>query len=113
MQHPVIFKFLKIAAHCNMQVPKKLQRTVKMQKYAHCNSRPAFKGFIRNTHPLGRRGLLCSQIRVWSLICNKKSIVLFEKTACQRPLHVQGDAGHPGQRSGGQKNYNKKKCRAV
>jgi hypothetical protein len=38
------------------------------------------------------------QVRAWSLIHNEKPIVLFEKTAMrmnsQRPLHVQGDAGH-------------------
>jgi hypothetical protein len=36
---------------------------------------------------------------VGSLIRNEKPIVLFEKTAMQlrsqRPLYVQGDAGHP------------------
>jgi hypothetical protein len=41
------------------------------------------------------------------LIRNEKPTVLFEKTAkqlrSQRPLHVQGDAGHPGKQGGGHK----------
>jgi hypothetical protein len=30
----------------------------------------------------------------------------------QRPLHVQGDAGHPGEQGGGPKKNNQKKWRA-
>jgi hypothetical protein len=46
-----------------------------------------------------------SRIRAWSLIHTKNPIVLNEKTSIrlriQRPLHVQGDAGHPVQEGGG------------
>jgi hypothetical protein len=31
---------------------------------------------------------------------------------CRRPLHVQGDAGHPGLQGGGQEKNNWKKWRA-
>jgi hypothetical protein len=44
-----------------------------------------------------------SKIRVWSLICKEKPIVLFErnchaseKSEAIMYVHVQGDAGHPG-----------------
>jgi hypothetical protein len=38
-----------------------------------------------------------SRIRAWSLIHNKTTKKLFEKTAIrgQRPLHLHGDADHP------------------
>jgi hypothetical protein len=43
----------------------------------------------------------------WSLVHNKKTIVLFEKNVMrlrsQRPLLVQGDDGHPGLQGGGHK----------
>jgi hypothetical protein len=45
-----------------------------------------------------KNGFIFYQKRAWSLICNEKPIVLFEKVAMQmrsqRPLHVQGDASH-------------------
>jgi hypothetical protein len=46
----------------------------------------------------------------------KKTIVIFKKTAMrlrsQRPLYVQGDAGHPSYQSGGQEKNIQKKWRA-
>jgi hypothetical protein len=55
-------------------------------------------------------------VMAWSLLCNEKTIVLFEKTGMrlrsQRPSCVQGDASHPGQQGGGQKNKKIKKWRA-
>jgi hypothetical protein len=47
------------------------------------------------------------------LIRNEKPIVFFVKTAMQmrnqRPLHVQGAAGHPRLKGGGNKKNNQKK----
>jgi hypothetical protein len=50
---------------------------------------------------------------VWNLIRNEKPIILFEKTVMrlrsQKPLHVHGYAGHPGQQGGGQEMNNPEK----
>jgi hypothetical protein len=63
----------------------------------------------REEHKLG--GETPSQIRAWSLICNEKFIVLFEKTTMrlrsQRLLHMQGYAGHLCSQGGGQEKNNR------
>jgi hypothetical protein len=50
---------------------------------------------------------------VWSV--TKKPLFSLREAAMQlrsqRPLHVQGDAGHPGQRGGGPKKNNWKKMK--
>jgi hypothetical protein len=48
-----------------------------------------------------------SRIRAWSLIHTEKQLLSLRETAMKlrslRPLHVQGDDGHPGYQGGGPK----------
>jgi hypothetical protein len=52
-----------------------------------------------NTSPVKLGGETPSRIRAWSLIRNKNQLFSLRDTAMQlrgqRPLHVQGVAGHP------------------
>jgi hypothetical protein len=56
------------------------------------------------------------ETKAWSLIRNKKTIVLFEKTAMrlrsQRPLHVQGVSRSSRLKGGGKEKKSRKKWKA-
>jgi hypothetical protein len=63
--------------------------------------------------------VLCKEdftMKAWSLIHDKKQLFSLRDTAMrlkkQRPLHVLGDAGYPGNQGGGHKKNDEKKWRA-
>jgi hypothetical protein len=57
-----------------------------------------------------RLGLIrgCSQVCTYPHMYVHMNVHMYQPTHSQRPLHVQGDAGHPSLNGGGQEKNNRK-----